>query len=83
MADADNWLECRGVVEVITDYLEGALSPSDTMLIDQHLDSCDGCRRYLQQMRITIDTVGRLREDDVPAEMRQRLLTAFREITQE
>jgi predicted anti-sigma-YlaC factor YlaD len=82
MADAGNWLECRGVVEVVTDYLEGALSPSDAMLIDCHLDSCEGCRRYLMQMRITIDTVGRLGEDDVPAEMRERLLAAFREVTQ-
>jgi anti-sigma factor (TIGR02949 family) len=82
MADAGNWLECRDVVEVVTDYLDGALSPSDTMLIDRHLDSCEGCRRYLQQMRITIDTVGRLGEDAVPAEMRERLLAAFREVTQ-
>jgi predicted anti-sigma-YlaC factor YlaD len=80
MADAENWLECRGVVEVVTDYLEGALSPSDTMLIDHHLESCEGCRRYLQQMRITIDTVGRLGADDVPAEMRERLLAAFRDL---
>lgn len=82
MADAENWLECRGVVEVVTDYVEGALSASDTLLIDRHLESCEGCRRYLRQMRITIETVGRLGEDDVPAEMRERLLAAFREITQ-
>jgi predicted anti-sigma-YlaC factor YlaD len=80
MTDARNWLECRGVVEVVTDYLEGALSLSDTMLIDSHLESCEGCRRYLLQMRMTIDTVGRLGEDDVPAEMRERLLAAFREV---
>ena len=83
MADAENWLECRDVVEVVTDYLEGGLSPSDMRLIDRHLATCEGCRRYLQQMRITIDTVGRLGEDDVPAEMRERLLAAFREITHE
>jgi predicted anti-sigma-YlaC factor YlaD len=83
MADSANWLECRDVVEVVTDYLEGALSASDALLIDRHLASCEGCRRYLRQMRITIDTLGRLGEDDVPAEMRERLLAAFKEVTQE
>jgi predicted anti-sigma-YlaC factor YlaD len=83
MVDPANRLECRGVVEVATDYLEGALSASDALLIDRHLASCKGCRRYLEQMRVTIDTLGRLREDDVPAEVRERLLAAFREVTQE
>lgn len=83
MADAKNWLECRGVVEVVTDYLEGALSPSDAALIDGHLESCEGCRRYLQQMRVTIRTVGRLGQADVPADMRERLLAAFTQITRE
>jgi predicted anti-sigma-YlaC factor YlaD len=81
MADPANWLECRDVVEVVTDYLEGALSVSDALLIDRHLAGCEGCRRYLQQMRITLDALGRLGEDDVPVEMRQRLLAAFREVT--
>jgi predicted anti-sigma-YlaC factor YlaD len=83
MADANNWLECRGVVEVVTDYLEGALSPSDAALIDGHLESCEGCRRYLEQMRITIQTVGRLGEADVPADMRERLLAVFADVTRE
>lgn len=83
MADAQNWLECRDVVEVVTDYLEGALSASDAALIDGHLESCEGCRRYLEQMRITIRTVGRLGQADVPADMRERLLAAFTQITRE
>ena len=80
MADFDTELNCRGLVEMVTDYLEGTLSPGDSKLIDGHLDTCEGCRRYLRQMRITIETVGRLREDDVPEEMRQRLMVAFREM---
>ena len=82
MADLDLELNCRGLVELVSDYLDGTLSPNDSKLIDRHLDTCEGCRRYLRQMRITIATVGRLREDDVPAEMREQLLVAFRQIKQ-
>ena len=83
MLDANNWLECRGVVEVVTDYLEGALSPADAALIDGHLESCEGCRRYLEQMRTTIRTVGQLAHAEAPIEMRQRLLAAFTQIARE
>ena len=81
MAEARTEIDCRGIVEVVTDYLEGALTSADERVVDRHLDTCEGCRRYLAQMRATIGALGRLREDDVPDEMRERLLAAFRELT--
>jgi len=80
MGDLQADINCRGVVEIVTDYLEGALAPDDIQIVDRHLATCDGCRRYLAQMRTTIATLGRLREDDVPDEMRKSLIAAFREI---
>ena len=82
MADFTTEINCRGIVEVVTDYLEGALSAAEEEVVERHLVSCDGCRRYLDQMRITIATLGRLSERDVPSEMRERLLGAFRELRQ-
>ena len=49
------------------------------MLFEQHLNFCDGCVWYLDQMRRTIAAVGRLREEDVPPETRDALLAAFRD----
>jgi predicted anti-sigma-YlaC factor YlaD len=72
-------ISCQEVVEVITDYLEGKLSPEDVAILEAHLALCDGCRWYLDQVRITIATVGRIEETDVPAELRDTLLSAFRD----
>jgi anti-sigma factor RsiW len=80
MTDFEKDINCRRVVEMVTDYLEGALAPSVALAVDRHLDTCEGCRRYLEQMRITIGAVGRLRNDDVPADVRERLLAAFGEL---
>jgi hypothetical protein len=41
---------------------------------------CDGCSTYLEQMRTTIAATGHLRGEDVPAELRDRLLATFREL---
>ena len=79
MTEPGDHMNCREVVELVNDYLEGVLSPADTELFEEHLMSCEGCGRYLEQMRFTIETVGRLHEDDVPVETRSRLLVAFRD----
>jgi anti-sigma factor RsiW len=71
-------ISCQEVVEVITDYLEGELSPEDVAIFEAHLALCDGCQWYLDQMRITIAAVGRIEDDEVPAELRDTVLAAFR-----
>ena len=72
-------ISCQEVVEVITDYLEGKLSPEAVAIFDAHLALCDGCQWYLDQMRITIAAVGRIQDEDVPGELRDTMLTAFRD----
>ena len=69
---------CQQVVELVTDYLEQALPPDETSLFEQHVNFCDGCDWYLEQMRATIGTVGRITEEDVPEDTREKLLAAFR-----
>ena len=71
-------ISCQEVVEVVTDYLEGRLSPEDVAIFEAHLAICDGCQWYLDQMRITIDAVGRIEDDGVPPELRDTVLAAFR-----
>ena len=53
-------LACRELVDLVTDYLEGALSPADTLRFERHLRDCDGCQAYVDQYRRTIDLLGLL-----------------------
>jgi anti-sigma factor RsiW len=68
---------CKQLVELVTDYLEGALSPEDERRFEQHIALCDWCARYLEQMRVTIQTVGRIEEDSISDDARSALLAAF------
>jgi anti-sigma factor (TIGR02949 family) len=72
-------LSCKEVVEIVNDYLEGAMSSHDRARFDQHLSICDGCTHYLDQMRETIRLTGMLSEDQVPVAQRERLRQAFRD----
>ena len=71
-------LTCQQVVEIVTDYLEGRLDPDARTEVEMHLCMCDPCVRYLDQMRGIVKTAGRLSEEEVPAEVRDGLLAAFR-----
>lgn len=72
-------ITCRELVEIVTAYLEDALTPEDTRRFEQHLTDCEGCRAYLDQMRKTISMVGRLYEDNIAPSARDSLLAAFRD----
>jgi predicted anti-sigma-YlaC factor YlaD len=71
-------LTCQQLVELVTDYLEDALAPSDRARFEAHLAGCRGCRAYVRQMAHTIRLTGRLTEVALPEEARERLLEAFR-----
>ena len=46
-------LSCQELVELVTDYLEGALPEADRDRLEEHIAGCDGCRDYIAQMRTT------------------------------
>lgn len=69
---------CQELVEVLTDYLEGTLPPADRSRLEAHLQICPHCTRYLEQFRLTILTAGRLKTGDLPEELTNELLGAFR-----
>jgi anti-sigma factor RsiW len=71
-------MNCRQVVELMTDYLDGALSAGDRARFEEHIAGCDGCRAYLAQLRTTREVVGRLAEEPVPKTVEDELVQAFR-----
>jgi anti-sigma factor RsiW len=74
----DRELSCKVFVELVTDYLEGALSADLRRRFDGHLASCPFCRIYLDQMRETIRATGHLPEEAISREALDALLAHFR-----
>jgi anti-sigma factor RsiW len=71
-------LACNELVEIVTDYLEGALPPEERARFEQHLAECPGCEAYLDQMRLAITMTGALRVEDLPSDVLDDLVGAFR-----
>ena len=71
-------LSCRELVELVTDYLEGALPDGLRDRFDEHIAHCAGCQAYLRQMRATIRATGTLAPESLSPEAESALLDAFR-----
>jgi predicted anti-sigma-YlaC factor YlaD len=76
------YFSCREMVELVTEYLEGAMPARERAIFEAHLAVCPGCTAYFEQMRQTIGALGRLAEDDIPAATRDELLVIFRRLRQ-
>lgn len=73
-------LACTEEVEMITDYLEGALPAVQASRLERHLETCPGCTEYLEQMRTVAGSLGDLGPESIPDEIRDDLLDAFRDL---
>jgi anti-sigma factor RsiW len=76
-------LPCDRFVELVTEYLEGALTADERSRVDAHVAICAGCQVVLEQWREVVRLTGRLAEsdvDEIDPDARAALMTTFREL---
>ena len=76
--DTREQLRCQELVELVTEYLEGALPPEEQRAVEEHLATCDGCTTYVEQMRTTLRITGTLRAETLTPEAETALRELFR-----
>ncbi len=70
---------CQDFVELVTDYLEGALAPAVRALLEAHVGGCGGCHSYLEQIRQTVRLTGTIPPEAISRATLETLLTAYRD----
>ncbi len=69
---------CQQAVELVTDYLEGALSRRERRRFESHLRACPNCSAYLEQIKTTIALAGSIEPEDLTPEARADLTDLYR-----
>lgn len=64
---------CREVVDLLSDYIAGDLSPEDVDGIRLHLNACTNCLNFLDSFKTTVKLTRSLRNENVPYEAVDRL----------
>ena len=72
-------LTCQELVELVTDYLDGALDEETADRFEQHLAVCPGCETYLDQMKETASLLGEIPVETLSEEAQTTLLDTFRD----
>jgi predicted anti-sigma-YlaC factor YlaD len=68
---------CRQFVELVTDYLEGALAEPTVSRVEEHLALCGWCMTYVDQMNDTLAALRRLPPEPVPDELHRAIAAAL------
>ena len=69
---------CQQAVELVTDYLEGALSRRERRRFESHIRGCPNCSAYLEQIKMTIELTGAIEPEELTPEARQDLIELYR-----
>jgi anti-sigma factor RsiW len=69
---------CQQAVELVTNYLEGALSRAGRRRFEAHLAACPHCTEYLAQMRKTIELTGMVTAEDLSPQMADEFIALYR-----
>ncbi len=72
-------LVCRQAVELVTDYLDGALSRRERRRLETHLRACPNCAAYLEQIKMTVRLTGTVEPEDLSPEARADLSELYRQ----
>jgi anti-sigma factor RsiW len=73
-------IACIEEVELMTDYLEGALPAAEARRLERHLETCPGCTEYLREMRAIAGSLEGLGGDSLSTATRASLIAAFRDL---
>jgi anti-sigma factor RsiW len=76
-------LVCRQAVALVTDYLDDALPRRQRRRFEAHLRHCPNCSRYLAQIRLTIETTGRVEPEELDPEVKDDLIELYRRFQQD
>jgi anti-sigma factor RsiW len=69
---------CTTVSQLVTEYVEDALTPAQRLTFETHLVYCPGCSTFLSQMKAVPAALGSLPPDAVDEEERAALIETFR-----
>lgn len=64
---------CRGVVNLLCDYLEGDMASEESRDLEDHMEECPPCLSFLKTYRKTTELCSSLRPEDLPPELKEKL----------
>jgi predicted anti-sigma-YlaC factor YlaD len=72
-------MSCKGIVGVLSDYLNGEAGKKVCAAIEDHLQGCERCRIHVDNMKLIIRLYKTWRDDAIPDDVSIRLQSVIAE----
>ena len=69
---------CSDFCKKLSDYLDRELSENECRLIEEHLEQCPPCAIIFQGLERTVSLCGKAVSDEIPEDVKKRLLSFVR-----
>jgi predicted anti-sigma-YlaC factor YlaD len=71
-------MNCVELLDVVSDALDGTLAEGVRTRFDEHLRACAACRNYVEQLKISVESLKRIPREGRPNPRRDALIEAYR-----
>ncbi|MFQ5830065.1 MAG: anti-sigma factor family protein [Candidatus Methylomirabilia bacterium] len=78
MAGQPSEMRCSAIADLLADYLEGSLPAETARSLEAHLEGCQPCIAFVNTYKGTVQAVRKLRDSEIPKELRDRLCSFLR-----
>lgn len=72
--------DCKQLFARLSEYLDGELDPAWCSHLESHMSECPPCEAFLESLRRTIEAARDLPPGELPEDLKQELLRAYREL---
>lgn len=74
-------MRCQEVVDLLSEYLAGDLSETEVAAIRKHLEGCANCETFFDSLKTTVRLTNKLKCEDIPPAVIDRLQAFLKERT--
>lgn len=71
---------CKAIFERLSEYLDEELDPSVCADVDEHMEGCAPCKKYLESLRRTVATLQDVESPRLPDGLRREILATYHKL---
>lgn len=72
--------DCREMLGVLSEYLDGELDPGICDHLERHLAGCDRCERFVESLRRTVGHIRSAAPAQLPEDLKREIVEAYRKL---
>jgi len=66
-------MKCAGIKQLLSEYIDGVLDAQTRTGIKEHIATCAGCQKEMEELKVLVEDLGSLKHAKAPDDFLDRL----------